>query len=153
MSCIKEIDIKNRTYYFFDDTINIKFFDSNQIKIDKKSNKNLSYVKISSVDPLYLIIDKVDRYIEENNENKYLTLVSTDKSKGTLKKYTELWDKIKDLIRSITKTPGNYDEKHMKIKFNSDNILPLNKILKVRNLTVVVRSLFKKKKSIIHKFS
>ena len=82
MSCIKEIDIKNRTYYFFDDTINIKIFDSNQIKIDKKSNKNLSYVKISSVDPLYLSIDKVDRYIQENNENKYLTLVSTNKSKA-----------------------------------------------------------------------
>ena len=82
MSCIKEIDIKNRTYCFFDDTINIKFFDSNQIKIDKKSNKNLSYVKISSVDPLYLIIDKVDRYIQGNNENKYETLVSTDKSKA-----------------------------------------------------------------------
>ena len=146
MSCIKEINIKNRTYYFFNDTINIKKFDLNQIKTDQKSYNNLSYVRISSVDPLYLIIDKVDRYIEENNENKYLTLVSTDKSKGTLKKYTELWDKIKDLIRSITKTPGNYSEKYMKIKFNSDNILPLNKILKIRNLTVVV-------KSIIHKFS
>ena len=146
MSCIKEINIKNRTYYFFNDTINIKNFDLNQIKTDQKSYNNLSYVRISSVDPLYLIIDKVDRYIEENNENKYLTLVSTDKSKGTLKKYTELWDKIKDLIRSITKTPGNYSEKYMKIKFNSDNILPLNKILKIRNLTVVV-------KSIMHKFS
>ena len=146
MSCIKEINIKNRTYYFFNDTINIKNFDLNQIKTDQKSYNNLSYVRISSVDPLYLIIDKVDRYIEENNENKYLTLVSNDKSKGTLKKYTELWDKIKDLIRSITKTPGNYSEKYMKIKFNSDNILPLNKILKIRNLTVVV-------KSIMHKFS
>ena len=124
MSCIKEINIKNRTYYFFNDTINIKNFDLNQIKTDQKSYNNLSYVRISSVDPLYLIIDKVDRYIEENNENKYLTLVSTDKSKDTLKKYTELWDKIKDLIRSITKTPGNYSEKYMKIKFNSDNILP-----------------------------
>ena len=146
MSCMKEINIKNRTYYFFNDTINIKNFDLNQIKTDQKSYNNLSYVRISSVDPLYLIIDKVDRYIEENNENKYLTLVSTDKSKDTLKKYTELWDKIKDLIRSITKTPGNYSEKYMKIKFNSDNILPLNKILKIRNLTVVV-------KSIMHKFS
>ena len=146
MSCIKEINIKNRTYYFFNDTINIKNFDLNQIKTDQKSYNNLSYVRISSVDPLYLIIDKVDRYIEENNENKYLTLVSNDKSKGTLKKYTELWDKIKDLIRSITKTPGNYSEKYMKIKFNSDNILPLNKIVKIRNLTVVV-------KSIMHKFS
>ena len=82
MSYIKEINIKNRTYYFFNDTINIKNFDLNQIKIDQKSYKNLSYVKISSVDPLYLIIDKVDRYIQGNNENKYVTLVSTDKSKA-----------------------------------------------------------------------
>ena len=147
--------------------INIKNFGPNRIKIKshtkislfvtlgilKNLHQNLSYLKINSVNTLYFITDKVDGYIKESNGNKYLTLVSTDKNKDTLKKYTELWDKIKDLIRSITKTPGNYDEKHMKIKFNSDNILPLNKILKVRNLTVVVRSLFKKKKSIIHKFS
>ena len=82
MSCIKEINIKNRTYYFFNDTINIKNFDLNQIKTDQKSYNNLSYVRISSVDPLYLIIDKVDRYIQGNNENKYVTLVSTDKSKA-----------------------------------------------------------------------
>ena len=76
MSQIKEINIKNRTYYFFDDMINIKNFDSNQIKIDKNSYKNiiiyhtgyitiknLSYVKVNSVNPLYLIIDKVDGYI------------------------------------------------------------------------------------------
>ena len=76
MSQIKEINIKNRTYYFFDDMINIKNFDSNQIKIDKNSYKNiiiyhtgyitiknLSQVKVNSVNPLYLIIDKVDGYI------------------------------------------------------------------------------------------
>ena len=127
--------------------INIKNIDPNQIKIDQKSYKNiviyyvgyittkhLSYVKINSVNPLYFIIDKLDGYIEENNGNKHLTLVSPDKNKDTLKKYMELWDKIKDLIRSVTNTSGNYDKEHMKIKFNSDDNLPLNKILKFLDL-------------------
>ena len=38
---VKDIDIKNRTYYFFNDTINIKSFDPNNIKIDEKSYKNI----------------------------------------------------------------------------------------------------------------
>ena len=83
MGSIKEINIENRTYYFFDDTINIKNFDPNQIKIDKKSYKNiiihylghitiknLSYVNINSVNPLYLTINKVHGYNEESNRNK-----------------------------------------------------------------------------------
>ena len=52
--------------------------------------KDLGYVNILSVNPLYFIIDKAEEYIEESNENKYLTLVSTDKNKDILKKYTEL---------------------------------------------------------------
>ena len=38
---VKEIDIKNQTYYFFDDIANIKNFDSDNIKIDEKSYKNI----------------------------------------------------------------------------------------------------------------
>ena len=43
---VKEIDIKNQTYYFFDDIINIKNFDWNNVKIDEKSYKNIfiSYI-------------------------------------------------------------------------------------------------------------
>ena len=96
MGNIKEINIKNRTYYFFDDIIKSKDFDSNLLKIDKESCKyidiyyigyitikDFDYVKINSVNSLYLIIDKIDGYIEcnfieEENGNKYLTLVSTD---------------------------------------------------------------------------
>ena len=58
-------------------------------------------MKINSVDPLYLIIDKVDGYIEESNGNNYLTLVFSDTSKDALKKCTELWDKIKYIIGFI----------------------------------------------------
>ena len=70
MGSIKEINTKNRTYYFFDGMINIKHFDLNLLKIDKKSCKNIDiyyigyitmkdsdHVKINSVTPLYLIID------------------------------------------------------------------------------------------------
>ena len=70
--------------------------------------EDTDYVKINSVNPLYLIIDKVDGYIEEKNGNKYLTLVSTDKNKEVLKKYVELWYKIKNLIKKINDKPSDY---------------------------------------------
>ena len=88
--------------------------------------KNLSYAKINSVNPLYLIINKINSYIEESNGNKYLTLVSTDKNKETLKKYEELLNTIRDLVRSITKNSDNYDEKYMKVKFNYNDELSPN---------------------------
>ena len=87
---IKDVDIKNHTHYFFDD-INIKNIDPNNIKIDEKSEKNIliyytgyvkikdpKYVKINSVNPLYLIFSKVNGYFEEINKNRYLMLVPTN---------------------------------------------------------------------------
>ena len=74
--------------------INITNFDPNLLKIDKKSYKNIDiyyigyttmkdsdYIKINSVNPLYLITGEVDGYFEEINGEEYLTLVSTDKNK------------------------------------------------------------------------
>ena len=55
--------------------------------------KNSKYVKINSVDPLYLIIDKVNECFEDINENKYLMLVPTNESKEKIKKYEELQTK------------------------------------------------------------
>ena len=89
---LKYIDIKNRTYYFFNEIINIKVFDLNNIKIDKKSYKNIliyyigyvttkdsKYVKIYNVNPSYLIFSNVNGNFEEINGNKYLTLVLANK--------------------------------------------------------------------------
>ena len=107
MGNIKQINIINRTHHFFNDMINIKDFDSNLLKIDKKSYKNIdiyyigyitiksisNYDSINSTNPLYFIIGEVDRNIEEKNGNKYLllnTLASTDKNKELLTKYTKL---------------------------------------------------------------
>ena len=88
---------------------------------------NLSYATANNVNPLYLIINKINGYTEESNGNKYLTLVSTYESKDTWKKYEELWNKIRNMIGSITNNSDNYDEKYMKIKFNSYNDLSSTK--------------------------
>ena len=53
-----------------------------------------------------------------------------------------MWSKIRDLIRSITKNSNDYDEKYMKIKFNSDNELPLNKTIENPSMKIVVRAIF-----------
>ena len=140
--------------------INIKNFNSSLLKIDKKSYKNIciyhigyttikkknDYEDIYSVNPLYLIIGEADGYIEENNGNKYLTFVFTDKNKEVLTKYTKIWKKIKYLIKTINGCKAGQNEKDFKkskkIKFNSDDNLPLNKKLKLHMLTVIVRSAF-----------
>ena len=80
MGSIKEINIKNRTYYFYNDIIDIKTFDSNYLKLDKKTYKdldiyNIGYVTIKKIDdcynvnnvnPLYLRIDNASGYIKED---------------------------------------------------------------------------------------
>ena len=66
------------------------------------SLKDFRYVKIHSVNSLYLLIGKVNGHFQEINENKNLTVVPTDESKEIMKKYKELWSKIKDLIKPKT---------------------------------------------------
>ena len=65
------------------------------------------------------------------NGNKHLTFASTDKNKEVLKKYSKPWDGNKSLIDKINDKPGEYGKDFMKIKFNSDDNLPLNKTLKL----------------------
>ena len=146
MGNIKEINTKK-------DMINIKNFDPNLLKIDKESYKNIdiyyigyitmkdpNYVKISSVTPLYLIIDKGYGYIKEENGNKYLILVSIERNKEVLIKCTELWNKIKNLIKRNFIKAGEYEKDFMKIKFNLDDNYPLNKTLKLHNMAIFIRS-------------
>ena len=81
-------------------------------------------------------------YFEEINISKYLTLVPTNESKEKIKKYEELWIKIGDLVRSIIKNSDDYDEEYMKIKFSSDDELPLKKAIEIPSMIMVVRAIF-----------
>ena len=117
--------------------INIKDFDSRVWFYIKKFD---DYESINSVNPLYLIIGKVDGYTEGN---KYLVFTSTDSIKEVLAKFAKLLDEIKYLIKTINGSKnGEYEKGFTKIRFQSDDNLPLNKILKLHILTVIVRSVF-----------
>ena len=145
----------------------IEEFDLNLIKIDKKSYKDIDvyyigYIKITKIDDCekiysayssYLITDKVDEHIEcksverssagEKNGKKYLVFDFTDENEEVLKKYTDFGDGIKNKIEKINGSKkGEYGKDFMKIKFNTDDNLPLNKPLKLHLLTIIVRCIF-----------
>ena len=96
MGEVKQINIKNRTYYFYNDIIDLENFESNLLKIDKKSYKdisiyNIGYITIKKIDdceniysvnPLYLLVNHANGYIEEKGVNKYLIFDSTDENKS-----------------------------------------------------------------------
>ena len=99
MGEVTQINIKNRTYYFYNCMINIKNFDPVLFKIERKSCKNIGiyntgYITIKNIDdcetiysvnPLYLLVNCASRYIEEKDVNKYLILDSTDENKELMK--------------------------------------------------------------------
>ena len=111
----RQINIKNRTYYFYNDQIDLKDFDARLLKIDKKDYNEIDiyyigYVtvkkiancnNINSVNPLYLMIDEMIGHFEEKNENKYLVLDDVDENKEVSKKYEEVWESVKKEIETI----------------------------------------------------
>ena len=155
---VKKINIKNRTYYFYNEVINLKTFESGLLKIDKKHYKEINIYYISnitiqeiddcesiySVNPLYLLVNHAYGYIEEKNGNKYLVFDdSVNEKKELLKKYADVWDEIQNKIKTINGgKENNYGKDYMKIKFNSDDDLPLNEPLKFHAMTIIIRSIF-----------
>ena len=151
---VRQINIENRTYYFYNNIIYLRDFRWNLLKIDRKLYKNIDiyyigyilikkiddYESIYSLNPLNLLIDHASGYIEEKNGNKYLIFDSVDENKEVLKKYADTWDGIKNKIKAINGDKENdYGKDYMKIKFNSDDDLPLNKLLKFHNITIIIR--------------
>ena len=111
--------------------------DTSQLKIDDCES-------IYSLNPLYLQVNYPSGYIEETNGNKYLIFDdSVNENREVLKKYADVWNGIKSKIKAINKAKENdYKKDYMKIKFNSDDDLPLNKQLKFHAMTIIIRSLF-----------
>ena len=156
MGTVKQIDIKNRTYYFYNDIIDLENFKWNLLKIDKKSYKDIGiyiigYITIKkigdceniySINPLYLRITHANGYIEEINENRYLIFDSRDENKELLKKCNDVFNEIIGKIKKLSNDECDYEKDYMKIKFDSDDNLPLNKPLKFHNITITIRSVF-----------
>ena len=159
MGKTKELDIKNQTYYFLDDMIDIKIFQSKLLKIDNKSHKDIDiyyfgYITIKkfsdcknihSVNPLYLIIRSATGYFKEENGEKYLILDSTEE-------YKKVFFEIKSKIETINYCEEMFYEElfykeeeqgYSRIGVHTDDDIPSNKPLKFPALTTVIRCVFK----------
>ena len=159
MGTTKEINIKNRTYYFYNDIINLDEFDESKIKIDKKDfndidiyylgyehKKKISECNvINSVNPLYSRIINMNGQFEKGKDDA-LYLVISDKDdvfKITYNLYNlDILESIKNEITEKTWDDLEYDKGYMKIKFESNNILPVNKDVNIPIATIVIRAIF-----------
>ena len=92
------------------------------------------------MNPLYLHIDQTSGCIEEKDVNKYLFFHPTDENYELLKKYNDVFNGIRDKIKEISSGECDYEKDYMKIKFNSDDNLPLNKPLEFHLMTITIRS-------------
>ena len=150
MGGVKELNIKNQNYYFFDDIIDIRNFHSNLLKIDKKSHKDIDiyyigYITIKkfsdcenihSVNPLYLIIYSATGYFKEKNGEKYLIIDLKDK-------YEEVFSGTRSEIKTINRGKELvYEKNYARIRVNTEDDLPLNKQLKFPTLTIIIRCVF-----------
>ena len=120
MTITKQMNIRNRTYYFYNDLIKLFDFDPNMLKLDKKNiqrhkyllywicykNRRIEEYKINSVNPLYLLIYKIDGFIEEKGGNKYLNIAFTDNNDEVLKNM-EVLSWIKSGIEKINNNLEN----------------------------------------------
>ena len=91
------------------------------------------------------MINRIDGFIEEKNGDKYLNIADTDRNSEVLKKYSEVLNGIKDCIETINNSElREYGKDYIKIKFNSDDDIPLNKVLNFPTIIAIIQNIFEK---------
>ena len=145
---------------FINNMTNIGDFDLSLLNIDQiafKSNDciiyDIKYIKVlNSSNSIYLVFKNLDAYIEKSGENKCLIFASTDKNEMVLRDYTEICGEIKEHIALISGyNVIKYSKDFTKIKFESDDDLPLSKIISVPVCVIIMGGVFEEN-NIIHKF-
>ena len=143
----KQLNIKNRSYYFYNDWINLLNFEASNLKINKKTWKYINiyfigYVdkkpdwNVNSVNPLYLIINRVYGSVTEKSGVRFF--LNIDKGDYVLKKYDQVFTCTKN-IQKLHNTDVNYSSDYEKIKFLTNDSLPLGKLIYFPTMTVAIR--------------
>ena len=151
---IRQLNIKGKTYHFYNDLKNIKKFNINKLKLNKKGvlGNDVYYIgyitkkpqwNVNSVNPLYLIINRIKGHFEEVDGDKYLIINS--ENDDIIQKYQEVFNGTKEIIKKVNdyNQPIKYDDNYMKIKFNTDDNIPLNKIICFPTITIMIRCITK----------
>ena len=152
METIKQINIKNRTYYFYNDIINLDEFDESKIKVDKKDfndidiyylgyehKKKISECNvINSINPFYLRTVDMNGQFEKGKDDAWYLIISDD---DVFKKHVDIFESIKNKVTEKPWDAVEYDKDYMKIKFESNNILPASKDVNIRMATIIIRAI------------
>ena len=132
MGKIKQINIKNATYYFYNDIIDLDEFDGSKIKVDKKDFNDIDiyylgyeYKKkitecneINSVNPLYLrITDMKGQFKKGKGDNIWYLIISGDEN--VLKIFANIWKSIRAKLEKNTSGIVQYDKDYMKINLKA----------------------------------
>ena len=155
---IKQLVLKKRSYYFFNNSVLLKDFDKTKLKIVKydcvdRYVYHIDYVKnINNVNPLYLVIPEFYGHIEEHEGRKYLNIALTGMNNDVLSEYEKMCDGILEQVRKINDCVYISEKDYYKIKVGSvkcdddkDNIdLPLDKLIKFNAVTISNRLLIEK---------
>ena len=156
MGITKEINIKNRTYYYYNDIIDLDEFDENKIKVDKKDfngidiyyfgyeyKKNITECNIiRSVNPLYLRIVDIKGQFEKRKDDAWYLVIS-DKD-DVYKKLVDIFESIKNEIIEKTWDALEYNKDYIKITFGSNNIFSTDEDVNIPTATIVIRAIFAK---------
>ena len=154
MKTIRQINIKNRTYYFYNVIIDLDKFDESEIKVDKKDFKDIDICYlgyehkkkisecnvISSLNPLYLRIVDMKGQFEEGKDDAWFLIISY--KDDVYEKLMDIFESIKNKITEETWNTVEYNEDYMKIKFESNNIFPADKDVNIRIATIIIRAIF-----------
>ena len=152
MGELKQINIKNRTYYFYSDIIDLDEFDESKIKVDKKDfndidiyylgyehKKKISECNvINSINPFYLRTVDMNGQFEKGKDDAWYLIISDD---DVFKKHVDIFESIKNKVTEKTWDAVEYDKDYMKIKFESNNILPASKDVNIRMATITIRAI------------
>ena len=155
MGTTKEINIKNRTYYFYNDIIDLDEFDVNKIKVDKKDfndtdiyylgyehKKKISECNvINSVNLIYLRIININGQFEKGKDDVWHLVIA---DKDVYKNFLDIFESIKNKITEKTWDALEYDKGYMKIKFENNNIFLIDKDVNIYTATIIIRAIFAK---------
>ena len=150
-----EINIKNRTYYFYNNVIDLDEFDVSKTKVDKKDfndidiyylgyehKKKISECNvINSVNPLYLRIININSQFKKGKGDAWYRVIS---DKDVYKKLVDIFESIKNKITEKTWDALEYEKDYMKIKFESNNTFSIDKDVNIYTATIIIRAIFAK---------
>ena len=152
---MKQINNKNKTYYYYNDIIDLDEFDGSKIKVEKKNFNDIDiyylgyeYKKkitecnvINSVNPLYLrIIDMKGQFKKCKGDNIWSLIIYGDAY--ALRNFANIWKSTRAKTEENTDDTVQYDKDYIKIKFKSKDDLPIDNIVNMHQVIIIIRSVF-----------